>query len=70
MSFVIGFPIGLTPDNDIAVSIRAPLNKRQGADILARQFPTGGGRKGAAGINHLPVSDLPRFIDAMEKQFG
>ena len=26
------------------------------------QFDTGGGRKGAAGINHLPEAELGRFI--------
>ncbi len=44
------------------VSIRAPLNNKQGADILASKFPTGGGRKAAAGINRLPKNMLPTFI--------
>ncbi len=30
---------------------------RSGADELCSQFDTGGGRKGAAGINHLPESE-------------
>ena len=51
------------------VSIRAPLNRKQGADTLASQFPTGGGRKAAAGINILPEKDLVNFISAFEKQF-
>lgn len=39
------------------VSVRAPLNYQSGADALCRQFPTGGGRNGAAGIDRLS-SDL------------
>ena len=44
------------------VSVRAPLAARSGADELCSQFDSGGGRKGAAGINHLPESELGRFI--------
>jgi hypothetical protein len=51
------------------VSIRAPLNRRRGADELASQFPTGGGRKAAAGINALAKGQLGDFITAMAKQF-
>ncbi|MEL0028483.1 MAG: DHH family phosphoesterase [Perlucidibaca sp.] len=58
-----------TPKGDYAVSIRAPLRNRQGADALARQFATGGGRQAAAGINHLPVEQLPVFIEAMAAQW-
>lgn len=47
------------------VSIRAPLNNRTGADEVARQFPTGGGRKAAAGINELPTEQLDAFIDSV-----
>ena len=51
------------------VSIRAPLAKRSGADILAMQFETGGGRSAAAGINHLPDAELDRFIKAFRGAF-
>lgn len=44
------------------ISVRAPLNNKQGADELCSSFPSGGGRKAAAGINHLPQSELPEFI--------
>jgi len=44
------------------VSVRAPLGTKSGADELCSQFDTGGGRKGAAGINHLPDADVGRFI--------
>lgn len=52
-----------------AVSVRAPLNNRTGADELVRQFPTGGGRKAAAGINQLPIELLEPFIEAMRSQW-
>jgi hypothetical protein len=45
------------------VSIRAPLNNKTGADEICRQFPTGGGRKAAAGINDLPIELYDKFID-------
>jgi len=51
------------------VSIRAPLAKRSGADTLALQFETGGGRSAAAGINHLPDAELDRFIKAFRAAF-
>lgn len=51
------------------VSVRAPLNRRTGADELCRQFDTGGGRKAAAGINRLPEADIARFDDAFKRQF-
>jgi len=44
------------------VSVRAPLVTKSGADELCSQFDTGGGRKGAAGINHLPDADVGRSI--------
>lgn len=47
------------------VSIRAPLNNRTGADELARRYPSGGGRKAAAGINRLPAEQLDSFVIAM-----
>jgi hypothetical protein len=44
-----------------SVSIRAPISSPFGADVLAREFG-GGGRVGAAGIDHLPAADVARFI--------
>ena len=49
-------------DGDFLVSVRAPLANRTGADEICRQFPTGGGRKAAAGINQLPEDSLDKFI--------
>ena len=51
------------------VSIRAPLSNRRGADDLALQFETGGGRSAAAGINHLKNNDLDRFVKAFRAAF-
>jgi len=36
-------------DGGFLVSIRAPISEREGADKLALQFDTGGGRAAAAG---------------------
>lgn len=52
-------------DGGYLVSIRAPLNNRTGADEVARQFPSGGGRKAAAGINALPAEQLEAFVGTM-----
>ena len=52
------------------ISVRAPLNNKTGADELCRQFETGGGRKAAAGINHLPKTELDTFIDRFTEQFN
>lgn len=51
------------------ISIRAPLNKKSGADELCRLFPTGGGRKAAAGINALPYSEYDNFLATFQVQF-
>jgi len=51
------------------VSVRAPVERPQGADVLCRQFETGGGRAGAGGINHLPASGLERFARAFAQAF-
>ena len=57
------------PEGGYMVSVRAPLNTREGADELCRQFATGGGRKAAAGINKLPESELPTFISAFQAAY-
>jgi len=51
------------------VSVRAPLNNKTGADELCRQFETGGGRKAAAGINHLPDENYDHFLLEFKKSF-
>lgn len=57
-------------DATYRISVRAPLNNRTGADELCRQFPTGGGRAAAAGINNLPADQLDRFHQEFMKQFN
>lgn len=57
-------------DGDYLVSIRAPLSQLEGADEVAGQFKTGGGRKGAAGINALEKEAIPSLIDVMEQRYG
>ena len=51
-------------DGGFLISVRAPLATRQGADTLCRQFATGGGRAGAAGVNNLPGQELETFLAA------
>ncbi len=57
-------------NNNYQVSVRAPINRREGADELCRQFATGGGRKAAAGINQLPHDEIDNFLKAFQKQFA
>ena len=52
------------------VSVRAPQTNKSGAADLCMQFPTGGGRAGAAGINDLPADDLQAFVDAFEQAYA
>lgn len=51
-----------TPSANYKVSLRAPLNNRQGAGELCSRFTTGGGREGAGGINQLPSDLLESLI--------
>lgn len=51
------------------VSVRASLANPQGADILCLKFETGGGRKAAAGINHLPIDSLDYFVTNFKQHF-
>ncbi|MDH4283790.1 MAG: acetyltransferase, partial [Gallionellaceae bacterium] len=60
----------LNRHGDYTVSVRAPLAKPQGADVLCLKFDTGGGRAAAAGINRLPTGDMDRFLAAFRGQYG
>ena len=51
------------------VSVRAPRGNGIEAIDFCRRYPTGGGRAGAAGINHLEEERLPVFLDEFEKTF-
>ncbi|EJG0706147.1 DHH family phosphoesterase [Vibrio parahaemolyticus] len=57
-------------DGTYTVSLRAPLNNKQGAVTVCGQFPTGGGREAAAGINALRKEDVNAFIDAVETYYA
>jgi len=57
------------PAGGFVVSVRAPIDRPEGADALCRQFATGGGRKAAAGINDLPESEYDRFVAAFTTGF-
>jgi len=56
-------------DGGYRVSVRAPYNRKQGADDLCRKFPSGGGRKTAAGINQLAYNLLPQFFEQFDMAF-
>jgi hypothetical protein len=51
------------------VSVRVPRDFSVSAEAFCRRFPTGGGRKTAAGINHLPREEFETFATAFEQQF-
>jgi len=57
------------PEGGFVVSIRAPLTVGEGADALCRQFPTGGGRKAAGGINCLPDDSYREFVERFTAAF-
>ncbi len=56
-------------DNSYTVSLRAPLNNKQGAGEICSCFTNGGGRAAAAGINALPQSELGYFIQKVENYY-
>jgi hypothetical protein len=51
------------------VSVRAPRGHAKGAADLCREYPTGGGRHEAAGIDDLPEAALPGFMLRFESYF-
>lgn len=57
-------------NGNFLVSVRAPLSNKTGADEICRQFPTGGGRKAAAGVNDLPADMLDQFITTFESFYA
>lgn len=63
-AIVVATP-NITPTQDpvtLTVSLRAPKSNPQGAGELCAQFPSGGGRAGAGGVNALPQSELKHFL--------
>jgi hypothetical protein len=61
--------ITVDSEDGYTVSVRAPLAMQNGADVVCRKFASGGGRVAAAGINHLPRDQLPRFLREMDEAF-
>jgi hypothetical protein len=58
--------VSYKPEGGYLVSVRAPKNRSTGADEFCSGFATGGGRKSAAGINHLPEDQLSLLIDKFD----
>ncbi|WP_298636830.1 DHH family phosphoesterase [uncultured Umboniibacter sp.] len=56
-------------DGTLMVSLRAPLNNKQGAGDICSQFPTGGGRAAAAGVNKLPEAMMMDFLSVVERYY-
>lgn len=50
------------PSGGYLVSVRAPKATASGADEVCGQFASGGGRRAAAGINHLDENELDGFM--------
>ena len=57
-------------DGAFLVSVRAPFDRRTGAETVCSQFATGGGREAAAGINRLPAEELDQLIGALAAEYG
>ena len=57
-------------DKTYTVSLRAPLNNKQGAGDICADFPTGGGRAAAAGVNKLPAEKVNAFIEAVAQYYA
>ena len=57
-------------DGAFLVSVRAPFERRTGAEVVCSQFETGGGRAAAAGINRLPDDELGRLVNALAAEYG
>ncbi|WP_434034240.1 acetyltransferase [Cupriavidus sp. a3] len=53
-----------------AVSVRVPAHSITGAADFCRAFETGGGRRLAGGINHLPDAEVERFTRSFADCFG
>lgn len=58
------------PGGGYVVSVRSPQVSKAGADVLCSAFDTGGGRRGAAGINHLPEDRLDEFVQRFYQVFN
>jgi hypothetical protein len=61
--------VSVKASGDYLVSLRVPATSNVAADAFCRKFPTGGGRRTAAGINHLPRAELASFTEQFEQTF-
>jgi hypothetical protein len=52
------------------VSVRVPGARSLSAEAFCRRFPTGGGRREAAGIDALPGERLRELIESFGTAFG
>ncbi len=59
----------LNEDGTYTVSLRAPLANKQGAGDICAQFPSGGGRAAAAGVNQLPAQMIEQFIQSVSQYY-
>jgi hypothetical protein len=57
-------------DQSYRISVRAPMDAPQGAGAFCHQYPDGGGRAAAAGINRLEPHALTAFIQAFSRHFS
>lgn len=57
-------------DGDYVVSVRSGQPDLRSANGLCDRFPTGGGRRAAAGINRLAADDLENFARAFHEYFS
>ena len=57
-------------DDSFLVSVRAPFERRMGAEAVCSKFESGGGRAAAAGINRLPAGDLNRLVNALATEYN
>lgn len=58
------------PGGGYTVSVRVPDGAGTSADAFCRRFPSGGGRRGAAGIDALPEGRLEEFVESFDSEFG
>jgi hypothetical protein len=65
-AYAIGTP---TARGSWTISVRTPAGAGSAATFCG-QFPTGGGRAAAAGINDLPAEQLDDFIRRFQQTFG
>ncbi len=57
-------------DGSFLVSVRSGAPAKRSASGFCKRFATGGGRRGAAGINSLPARDLERFMASFLEYFS